>query len=181
MNWVKEVGHAHGPLHGIVHCAGLQLSIPMKTVEHRHFAESMAINVEAGLGLMKGFRNKGAHAEHGAIVIIASIMGLVGMPALTVYCASKGAIIAMTKAAALELAREGLRVNSIAPAYVETDMTERIKASMTLEQFQRIVDAHPLGLGHASDVAHAAAFLLSDGAKWITGTTMVVDGGYSAR
>jgi NAD(P)-dependent dehydrogenase (short-subunit alcohol dehydrogenase family) len=179
--WVKGVALVHGTLSGIVHCAGLQQALPIKVLKHRHFEETMRVNVEAGLGLIKGFRQKGVHVEGGSVVLMASIMGMVGQPLQSIYSASKGAIIALTRSTALELAKDGLRVNCVAPAIVETEMVERLKSMMTPEQFQLIVAAHPLGLGRVEDVANAVAFLLGDTARWITGTTLVLDGGYSAQ
>lgn len=179
--WVNTLTQSYGPLAGIVHCAGLQRALPLNVLRHKHFDETMKVNVEAGLGLIKGFRLKSAHLEGGSLVLMASVMGFLGQPMQSLYCASKGAVVALTKAAALELAKDGVRVNCVAPGIVETEMVERLKSLMTEEQFQLIRDAHPLGLGRVEDVANAVAFLLGDTARWITGTTLVIDGGYSAQ
>ena len=80
----------------------------------------------------------------------------------------------------MELAREGLRVNNIAPANVKTEMQAEIQGMLTPEQFAAIEARHPLGIGAPLDVAYAVAFLLADTSRWITGTTLIVDGGYTA-
>jgi NAD(P)-dependent dehydrogenase (short-subunit alcohol dehydrogenase family) len=80
-----------------------------------------------------------------------------------------------------ELARNNIRVNCIAPGHVETEMALEFSKQLTTEQHAIIKGKHPLGLGKPEDVAHAAAFLSSDLSRWITGTTLFVDGGYSAQ
>jgi NAD(P)-dependent dehydrogenase (short-subunit alcohol dehydrogenase family) len=100
---------------------------------------------------------------------------------VSTYSATKGALVALTKSVALELAPERVRVNSVAPGVVETEMSGALREKLTPEQFERIETMHPLGIGAADDAAMAIAFLLSDAAKWITGTTLVVDGGYTAH
>ena len=131
--------------------------------------------------LAKGFRQKGVHTDSGSIVLMASVMGLVGAVGRSVYCSSKGAVVGLTKSLALELARDGLRVNCVAPAFVATSMFQEMKTQLGAEQIGAIESAHPLGIGEPRDVAHAIAFLLADTGRWITGTTLVVDGGYTAH
>ena len=84
------------------------------------------------------------------------------------------------KSISWEFAKEAIRINCIAPGYVKTEMTERTNRFLTPEQMEAIEKEHPLGLGEPEDAAFAVAFLLSAAARWITGTTVVVDGGYSA-
>jgi len=104
-------------------------------------------------------------------------MGLVGQPAVTAYAASKGALIALAKSLAMEWAGDGIRVNCVAPGHVKTEMAAALQSMLTTEQFAAIEAMHPLGVGTARDVAHAIAFLLADSGRWITGTTLIVDGG----
>ena len=180
-DWLVSVAKQHGPLDGIVHSAGIQHALPIRSMKHAHFESMMGVNVESAVGLIKGFRQKRVHAEGGAVVLISSVMGLVGQPLQAGYSATKGAIIALVRSAALETAKDGIRVNCIAPAVVETEMIEGLKSSMTPEQFEAVRASHPLGLGRPEDVAEAAGFLLGKkSARWITGTTLVLDGGYSA-
>jgi len=101
-------------------------------------------------------------------------------PGNTVYAASKGGIVAATKGLGVELLRDGIRVNCVAPAMVETEMSARFRQALSEENYQRVVDMHPLGVGQPDDVAGAIAFLLADTGRWITGSTLCVDGGFLA-
>jgi NAD(P)-dependent dehydrogenase (short-subunit alcohol dehydrogenase family) len=108
-------------------------------------------------------------------------MGLVGQAGRSVYSACKGALIGFTKSAAIELAREKIRINCVAPGLIETEGSADLFNAVTPEQKQSLVASHPLGLGRPADVAAAVAFLLADSGRWVTGTTLVVDGGYTAK
>ena len=114
-------------------------------------------------------------------MFLSSAVGLVGQAGVSVYSATKGAVVTMTKSLALELAREGVRVNCVCPGVVQTEMTTGLRESIGADAFQRVTDAHPLGLGTSEDVANAIVFLLSDASRWITGTSLTVDGGYTAQ
>jgi len=123
-----------------------------------------------------------AMAERGgAIVNVASTAAMAGMPGTTIYAASKGGVIAMTRAAAIEWAAKGLRINVVSPGAVETDMFERFTGGNEQAKAE-FKAAHPLGrAASVADIAEAVLWLASDAAAFVTGHNLVVDGGYTAR
>jgi 3-oxoacyl-[acyl-carrier protein] reductase len=132
--------------------------------------------------LVKEFARKRVHRGSASVVFVASVAGMRGKSARSAYGASKGALIAFAQSAAVELAKEGIRVNCVAPSYVRTDMYEKAGDFLTPEQLQACVESkQPLGLGTPLDVAQAIAFLLADTGKWITGSVLAVDGGFLAQ
>ena len=139
----------------------------------------MNINFNAAYSLTRGFRHRKVRAESSSIVFLSSVSGLIGQAGNTAYSASKGALISVTRALAMELAREQIRVNCVAPALIQSDIADHMIESLTSEQFQKVEDKHILGFGKIDDVANAIAFLLADTGRWITGTTLVLDGGYT--
>ncbi len=179
--WMKSLSAEHGPLRGVVHSAGRHLARPLQMVKPDAVQELMQINVTAALMLAKGLRQRNVFEAPASIVLLSSVMGQVGQAGVSVYSASKGAVDALTRSLALELAAIGIRVNSIAPGQVETEMAQQQRQTLTEEQFERIRALHPLGLGRPADVAHAVAFLIADTSRWITGSTLTVDGGYTAH
>lgn len=177
--WMKSLAAQHGNVRGVVHSAGVHLARPLQMLKPDAVEELFRVNVTAGMMLAKGLRQRGVCETPASIVFLSSVMGRVGQPGVSAYCASKGAVEALTRSLALELAPQGIRVNSVAPGQVETEMADRQQQSLTAEQFERIRAMHPLGLGRPEDVAHAVAFLVADTSRWITGSTLAVDGGYT--
>lgn len=169
------------PLSGLVHCAGAQVIRPLRVLTTGEIDRLLRLNVNASLMLAKALRQKGVHTAQTSLVFVSSVMGLVGTAGRSAYCASKSALHAMTKSLAVELAPEGIRVNCVAPGMVRTRMLDEAGALVGREQLQRVEQLHPLGFGEPRDVADAIAFLLADTSRWITGTTLVVDGGYTAQ
>lgn len=116
----------------------------------------------------------------GAIVSTASIIGLVGFEGAVPYASAKGAVVNMTRAMALDCAKDHIRVNAVCPGFISSPTSGEMREGQ--RQADHLISLHPLGrLGEAEDVAKAIAFLASDDASFITGTSLVVDGGYTAR
>ena len=116
----------------------------------------------------------------GSIINTSSIMGIVGSPRAPAYSAGKGAIRLFTKSAALQYAKENIRVNSIHPGYVVTPLTDKIFADPNVNE--ELVKQTPMGrLGKVEDIANGVLFLASDESNWMTGSELVIDGGMTAR
>jgi NAD(P)-dependent dehydrogenase (short-subunit alcohol dehydrogenase family) len=179
--WLSRLVVTTGPLNGLVHCAGVDSLVPLRALSISLLEKVMRINFEAAAVLTKEFSRRQIHKPGASIVLVASVAGLVGVHGKPAYSASKGALIAFAKSAALELARLGLRVNCVAPAYVRTEMYDAAVAALTPEQVDKLASAQPLGLGDPMDVAYSIAFLLAETARWITGTVLTVDGGHTAQ
>jgi NAD(P)-dependent dehydrogenase (short-subunit alcohol dehydrogenase family) len=180
-SWLKTLSLSSGPLHGLVHSAGIIKLCPLRVLSSQTVEGVMRINVGAAVGLAKGFCQKGACAPGGSIVFLSSVFGLTGQAGLSAYAASKGAIVALTRALAVELAGARIRVNCVAPGLVTTEMGQRQLGLLTPEQSAALETMHLLGFGSPHDVSCAIAFLLAETARWITGTVLVVDGGYTAH
>jgi NAD(P)-dependent dehydrogenase (short-subunit alcohol dehydrogenase family) len=178
--WIKTIGE-RGALSGVAHLAGVHQIRPVKAASAADTDSILRANVTSALMIARGFRQKGVCAERGSLVFASSSAGLVGNPGVAGYSASKGALIALTKSLAMELAKEQIRVNCVAPGWVETEMTAKIRAALPEEQYEAILAEYPLGIGQPRDVANGIAFLLSEASRWMTGSTLVMDGGYTAH
>ncbi|MFZ4632248.1 MAG: SDR family NAD(P)-dependent oxidoreductase [Patescibacteria group bacterium] len=116
----------------------------------------------------------------GSIINMSSILGKVGFAGAIAYCASKGGVVQLTHAAALDLAQDKIRVNAVAPGFIETNMTKDVLAMKAFNDL--VISSTPLGhVGDTDDIAGAALYLASDEAKYVTGEVIYVDGGWTAR
>ncbi len=171
----------NGKVSGFLHSAGISSTMPLKAMKADDYIRMYSINTVSAFEIIKIINSKKiSNFEDLSIVLIASINGVFGQPGKSCYSASKGAIIAAVKSIAIELAPKGIRVNSIAPGVVRTEMFERAEYSKSQEAMDNMLALHPLGFGSPEDVSNAVQFLLSDKSKWITGVNLMVDGGYSA-
>lgn len=168
-------------LDSVVHAAGTRSTTPLRAVRADSIATELTMNVATAVMLTKGFRDKRIARRSPSVALVSSAMGLVGRSATSVYSASKAAIIGLTRSMAIELAPADIRVNCVCPGVVMTPMAEEIRARVGQQGFSAIEAAHPLGTGQPEDVAKAILFLVSDAARWITGSALVVDGGYTAQ
>ena len=169
----------------LVNNAGMNIPEPFVEVSVEHLDRVMALNVRAMFLVAQAVTRKMLEAPNrkergGAIVNISSQMGHVGAERRTVYCMTKHAIEGLTKALAVELAPHNIRVNSVAPTFIDTPMTEPMfkNSQFTDWVMQRI----PIGrLGTLDEVAAAVLFAASPAASLMTGTSLVIDGGWTAR
>lgn len=167
-----------GSIDGVVHCTGISVPIPARMTKREFMERLYSINVFTPQLLTAQLLLKNRINKDGAILFLSSIAAVRGVHGMSVYSGTKAALIAATRCLALETAKRGIRVNCLAPDLVETPMLHGSGANMPTEEWldqQRAI--HPLGLGTPDDVAHAAIFFLSSASRWITGTTLIMDGG----
>ena len=179
--WLQGLAKEFGQFDGLAHMAGILESRPLKVSDAAFVDNILKVNVGTSIGLARGFRHKKVRAKSSSIVFASSVAALIGEGGISAYSASKGAIISLTQALASELAREGIRVNCVSPAVVQTEMTERFHKTLLTEQQESVRSQHLLGLGSPPDVSALIVFLLSDLARWMTGSNVVIDGGYSTK
>lgn len=166
----------------MVNRAGITTALPIKNIKPEKLNFFINTNVVAAINLIKQLIKPDYINKDGvSIVLIASVKGIVGEIGKTIYSITKGALLSGSKSMALELSQRKIRVNCISPGVVITPILDRAVFSQNDETRKRIIDLHPLGLGNPVDIAHACIFLLSDASRWITGSNLVIDGGYSAR
>ncbi|MCU1392976.1 MAG: hypothetical protein JWM34_1404 [Ilumatobacteraceae bacterium] len=171
ISWCRE----RGRLDVLVNNAGIIHVNPLEDETLADWNLTLAVNATGALLGMQAAIPLMRETGGGSIINVASIFGAVGADGYIAYTASKGAIIAMSKTAALELAKDKIRVNSICPGGVSTPMNEN-------EPEGGVVPQTPLGRrAHVSEISGAIAFLASDDAVFVTGTELIIDGGFLAK
>ena len=175
---VSETLSAFGAIDSIVHSAGIFWPMPLAEAPLEDFDMQWRVNVRAPYALTQAAL---PHLKRdSSVIFVSSIAGQVAFPNSAAYCATKGAIEQLTKALAVELSPQGIRVNSIAPGNIRTPMNEELLKSKDWEQMY--LDGTPYGrVGVVEDVAPLAVFLASDAARYIHGESILVDGGWAAR
>lgn len=165
---------------GFVHSAGICPVIPVQGINQQNMTEIMTINYFSFMEIVKYYSKK-KYSNGGSIVAISSVSSFAGWKGASLYCGTKGALDSSIRALALELYSKGIRVNSVVPSNIKTKMFDDLARLSGEESVEGIVAKQPLGLGGPIDVANAVAFLLSGAARFITGTALVVDGGYLSQ
>jgi NAD(P)-dependent dehydrogenase (short-subunit alcohol dehydrogenase family) len=178
---IQQIAIEQGGVDGIFHAAGIGLVRPVRMTKAKQVQEVFASSFFAAMAIARAASMKDVMREHGALVFMSSVAGTRGQTGMVAYSAAKSAIEGMVRSLACELAPRHIRVNAIASGAVATEMHERLTVALTDEARGAYESKHLLGFGTPNDVAGVATFLLSDAARWITGATWVVDGGYSVR
>jgi NAD(P)-dependent dehydrogenase (short-subunit alcohol dehydrogenase family) len=168
-----------GPFDGIVHTAGVEVIAPLRLTSDAQYRNAM-MAADSAFAILRAAASKGVMADGGSIVLMSSVAAHRGTAGMTAYSAGKAAIEAMVRCAAVELAPQGIRVNAIAAGAFRSPMHDRIMRNMPVDAQDAYEAAHPLKTGAVNDVRDSVLYLLSDASRWVTGTTMVVDGGLLA-
>lgn len=178
---VAKTVETYGRIDVAFNNAGVEMGGPITEVSEADYRRVFDINVWGVLASMKHEVPVMLKQGAGVIINTTSIAGQIGMAGASIYVASKHAVEGLTKVAALEYAKQGIRVNSVAPGAIVTDMLDRFTGG-TDEANEYMSSLHPIGrLGRSEEIANAVFFLASDEASFITGTTLTVDGGFLAQ
>ena len=164
----------------LVNNAGINLRHPFEDFPLDEFSQVMAVNLDAAVHLSQGFGRAMLERGHGRIVNIASMLSFFGGVNASAYAASKGAVAQLTKSLAIEWAGRGVAVNAVAPGYIATELNTALREDAVRDA--EIRGRIPAGQwGRAEDIAGTVLFLTSDGADYVHGAVLPVDGGYLAR
>jgi NAD(P)-dependent dehydrogenase (short-subunit alcohol dehydrogenase family) len=170
-----------GRISGFIHCAGKEITIPLNMLNSKVYDDIFHVNVFSAFELIRIITNRKYIAPEASIVLMASVIALAGNSGISVYSATKGALVSAVKSLAVELAPRKIRINCISPGLIRTEMFESLYDKISPDVIEKNIAQYPLGIGVPEDVANACIYLLSDASKWVTGTNLVIDGGFTAR
>ncbi len=166
-----------GKIDGVFHGAGVRGLAPIKQISEKFVQHVFASNYFAPMLLTQRLLSKRSIQQGGSIVFMSSTAAHLGVHGVGVYSGTKAALLASMRCLANEQGRNNIRANCLSPDLVETPMVVTIDTVDTKEWIEMQRNRHPLGLGAPEDVANAAIYLLSDASRWVTGTTLIMDGG----
>lgn len=176
-NLVDDISKTHGKINILVNNAGIHLKKELFDVDHQEFQNVILTNLVSAFVLTKEVAKKMADQKSGNVINISSMAAHYGIPKVIAYTASKAGIEGMTRAQAVELSPLGIRVNCIAPGFIETSMSSEA-LNKDPDRKAKVLSRTPLGkLGKPEDVANLAYFLTSEESAFMTGTIIPVDGG----
>ena len=171
-----------GKVNGLLNCAGISTTLPLNSVKEETLDKFFKVNVYTGYYLTQEICRRTNLSEDGAsVVFFSSVAGSYGEAGKSVYGMTKGALKAVAKSLAVELARKNVRVNSISPGVIVTPINKNLPHIAEPEKRAALEAQHLLGLGKTTDIANACIYLLSDASRWVTGINLFVDGGFTAR
>ena len=173
----KNLIKKYGKISGIVHFAGISSLLPIRATSVDLLKETFNVNFFSGYEIVKAVNDKRIRVENASIVLVSSISSIRGFEGLSAYGSSKGAVNSLVVSAAIELAKNKIRINSIVPGHIETSMTQKLSQSQSEEYKKEIINSYPLGEGTPEDISNLTVFLLSNKSRWIMGQNIVIDGG----
>ena len=166
-------------LTGLVHAAGIGTSVYAKVLSMKLMQESFAVHYFSFMLMVRYFIQR-KYSEGGSIVAVSSVASIAGWSGVSIYAGTKGALNASVRALAIELAEKGFRLNTVLPSNIKTDMLDSLASFVDESSIQEMEKKQPLGFGKPEDVANAVLFLLNPESRFITGSNLVADGGYTA-
>lgn len=176
----RAIEQTWGSIDILVNCAGISPTFkPTETVGTAEWRTILNVNLGGTFFCCRAASSSMLAQRSGSIINISSVHGTSGFPRIAPYAASKGGIEALTRVLAVEWAEHGVRVNTLAPGYFNTDLSKPLMQSRWADTIRSAIPAHRLG--ETPELAGAAVFLASDAANYVTGTTLYVDGGWRAR
>jgi gluconate 5-dehydrogenase len=178
-NLVNELEDLYGSLHILVNNAGINMKKPALEVTDEEFSQIIQTNLNGLFALTREVGKKMVARKKGSIIMITSMTAVYGIPAVPAYTASKSAVLGLTRTLACDLSPHGVRINAIAPGFIETPMLAK---AMQNDENRRnkVLSRTPMGtFGKPEDIGYAAVYLASDAAKFVNGTQLCVDGGNS--
>lgn len=179
---VQKIVATSERIDGLLNVAGISSTLLLKSASEKKMDELFRNNVYSAYMLTKEVCKMGNFSlEGGSIVFFSSVMGSYGEIGKSLYAMTKGALQAASKSLACELALRKIRVNTVSPGLIVTPINEDLPHIVDPVKRKKLEEMHLLGLGKTEDVANCCVYLLSDASRWITGTNLFVDGGYSAR
>ena len=176
---VRDVEERHGPLDAVIANAGIAHRVPLPELTDEKWDQTHEIDLKGVMRVCRAAAPAMREAGRGSMIAISSIMGVAyGWDEHVQYSAAKAGIVGLVRGLAVELAREGVRVNGIAPGYIRTAQALSEKHSLGPEGLEQAAEFIPMGrVGEPEDIADVILFLASDASRYLTGQTVVVDGG----
>jgi gluconate 5-dehydrogenase len=176
---VNDLEDKYGPIDILVNNAGINMKKPALEVTDEEFSQIIQTNLYGLFALTREAGKKMVDRKRGSIIMITSMAAVYGIPAVPAYTASKSAVLGLTRTLACDLSPHGVRINAIAPGFIETPMLA--KAMQNDENRKnKVLSRTPMGtFGKPEDIGYAAVYLASDAAKFVNGTQLCVDGGNS--
>ena len=180
-NQIEAISSETSKLDGVVLSAGVSDPFPIKYLTGKKIEQTFGINFNAAVLLVASLLRKKAIKNEASIVFVSSISANFPSKGGAMYGSSKAALENFSKVLALELSHQKIRSNCVAPGMVKTKIYDDVENVISKEAMDKHIAQYPLGVGFPEDVANSVIFLLSPASRWITGASIIIDGGYALK